>query len=75
MTLKELQDRLSGMIDYADAEVSIMEEHEVDGRVIQFGSKLTDVAFSSSKSFGPEVILIGQELLVPESEKRTRSRE
>jgi len=61
MKLSNLIDRLieihNSKTNY-DPEVSIMEEHEVNGEVIQFGSKVKDVASSNRSG----VIIIGQEL-------------
>ncbi len=68
MTLGELKTRLASLgSDKDHLPVTLMEEHEVlssEYGVIQFQSGVTDVA-SSSK----QIIIIGQELLVPSWEK------
>jgi hypothetical protein len=63
MDLKKLITRLNEIYykHYKEDEplhVELMEEHEVDGRPIQFSSEVTDVACT-----GKKVIIIGQEIL------------
>jgi len=69
MKLNKLIERLTEIRDKyncGETPVSMMEEHEVKGEKIQFGSKVMDVAASVSEKDGAknvsEIIIIGQEL-------------
>jgi hypothetical protein len=70
MKLKDLKNRLASLgSDKDELPVRVMQEHDIgfreSGGIIQFETDLTDVATSSRA-----IIIIGQELLLPEGELR-----